>query len=448
MKCSPYFEFQEQEVLNRIKSSIEDPLGLEMKGHALYDIYPERRGNLFSDEVYRLVKARDATLSYAPPKDDEGLSSSSSVPLLPPNHKFSNNDVIMLTLQPQGSGDFYDPRNLPISSDAISVEGRVIATGPTYVDVVLPGGAFESAFGPAPNNEGPSGRGDPKMRLRVDRFFSDVPYTRMVSALTQLTAIPDKKKESSSESGFQKASVDPNDPTPHDNIMMDDVLRETIISTHAFSDPDSILFHDVDACDLQELGRKVAKPPMPESIKLANQALGYIQKNPNIFNSMNRPQLASIGAALTRKLTLIQGPPGSGKTTVASAIGFGFTHQARSVSPHAKVLSCAFSNVGADNLAEGFLKLGLKVIRVGKASAVSEHLWDYTLDAAIDRDPDAQKALQNAARATSQLSKIQARKGKGKRGGESNALSERTAREIATAAVQLSIQVRRTRVYS
>ena len=408
-----------------------------MKGHALYDIYPERRGNLYSDEVYRLVKARDATLSYAPP-EGEG-DSPSPLPLLPPNHKFSNNDVIMMTLQPQGSGDFYDPRNLPISSDAISVEGRVIATGPTYVDVVLPGGAFEAAFGPAPNNEGPSGRGDPRMRLRVDRFFSDIPYTRMVSALTELTAIQDRQKESS-ENGFQKAVVGPNDPSPHDNIMMDDVLREVIISTHAFSDPDSILFHDVDACDLQELGRKVAKPPMADSVKLANQALAYIQKNPNIFNPMNGPQLASIGAALTRKLTLIQGPPGSGKTTVASAIGFGFTHQARSISPHAKVLSCAFSNVGADNLAEGFLKLGLKVVRVGKPSAVSEHLWDYTLDAAIDRDPDAQKALQNAARATSQLAKIQARRGKGETNA-SNSISERTAREIATAAVQLSIQV-------
>ena len=155
---------------------------------------------------------------------------------------------------------------------------------------------------------------------------------------------------------------------------MDELLKETIISSHAFTDPTSPLFHDVDAFDLQHLNNLVSKPPMPNSVKLANQALSYIQKNPHsIFNPMNEPQLAAIGAALTQKLTIIQAPPGSGKTSTAGAIGFGFTHQYRSLSPNnAKVLACAFSNVGADSLAEGFLKLGLKVIRVGKASAVSE----------------------------------------------------------------------------
>jgi ATP-dependent Zn protease len=178
---------------------------------------------------------------------------------------------------------------------------------------------------------------------------------------------------------------------------------------------------------------------VPTSVKLANQALAYIQKNPDaIFNTMNGPQLAVIGAALTRKLTLIQGPPGTGKTSTAGAIGFGFAHQCRSISPNAKVLACAFSNVGADNLAEGFLKLGLKVVRVGRASAVTKNIWDHTLDAAIDRDPDAQKALQNAAHATAQLTKLKRKNGKTSK---SN-LSDRTVQDIATAAVKQSIKVR------
>jgi hypothetical protein len=58
------------------------------------------------------------------------------------------------------------------------------------------------------------------------------------------------------------------------------------------------------------------------------------------------------------------------------------------------VLACAFSNVGADNLAEAMIRLGLKVVRVGKPSAVSEVLWDCTLDAAIGRDEAAQKATE------------------------------------------------------
>ena len=206
---------------------------------------------------------------------------------------------------------------------------------------------------------------------------------------------------------------------------------------------------------------------MPTSTKLANEALKYIQQNPHgIFNKMNGPQLAAVGAALTRKLTLIQGrldipletsvpftfyavepnirvsssvgPPGTGKTTTASAIGFGFTHQCRSLSPNSKVLACAFSNVGADNLAEGFLKLGLKVVRVGKPSAVSEHLWDITVEAAIDKDPDAQKALNSAAKATALLADF---KRKSKKDKKSNMLSERMVQDAATAAVKESIRV-------
>jgi FixJ family two-component response regulator len=89
-------------------------------------------------------------------------------------------------------------------------------------------------------------------------------------------------------------------------------------------------------------------------------------------------------------------------------------------------------------LAEGFLRLGLKIVRVGKPSAVSENLWDYTLDAAIDRDPEAQKAMKNAARATAHLAKLQSRKS----GSMNGMISERAAKDIATAAVKASIKVR------
>jgi hypothetical protein len=432
-------------------------------------MYPERRGNLFSDEIYRLVKAKDATTSIVSNTIDKATTTTTPGLLLPPNSKFSNNDVIMVTVQPLGSGDFFDPQNLPTStSTAVSAEARVVATGPTYIDIAMPSGSFEANFGPAPNNQGPSGKGDPSLRLRADRFFSNVPYNRMVEAVTRISSIPEREAEpkpdpidglyanapksdgeksssrmktKSKDTGSIKSkdtSSGSGSSSPHSKICMDDVLREAIISTHAFTDPSTPLFHEADACDLQSLSRQLSQPPMQSSVKLANQVLTYVQNNPKIFKSLNGPQLAAIGAALTRKMTLIQGPPGTGKTSTASVIGFGFTHQCRSISSHSKVLACAFSNVGADNLAEGFLKLGLKVVRVGKASAVSSNLWDYTLDAAIDRDPDAQKALSNAARATAELMKI--RKDR-KRKTANGVLSERAAQEIATAAVKQSIRM-------
>ena len=127
---------------------------------------------------------------------------------------------------------------------------------------------------------------------------------------------------------------------------------------------------------------------------------------------------------------------------MASGIAFGFVHQCQTISRNTKVLACAFSNVGADNLAEQMVQLGLKVVRIGKASAVSESLWDYTLDAAIDKDPAAQKALQNAAWATSQLTSSKTQR-KGESRSKSSILSERTKREVATIAVKASIEVSR-----
>jgi hypothetical protein len=310
---------------------------------------PQRRGNVYSDEIYRFMKAPDATQ-----------------PTVPSSSRFTVNDVILVTLQPMGTGDFFDPKNLPTNTAAATtVEGRVTATGPTYIDIAIPSGIFEATF----FNEAMSISHDPSsLRLRIDRFFSEIPYKRMVDALMKMSSIPERNDQttkssiggedtSSNKSNNRKAKNNKGNTisnsrdgksrkeepqSPHSAICMDELLREAIISTHAFTDPSTPLFHDVDACDLESLGRLLSKPPMPTSVKLANQVLSYVQANSRngLFKPLNGPQLAAVGAALTRKLTLIQGPPGTGKTSTASVIGFGFTHQCRSISSNAKVLAC------------------------------------------------------------------------------------------------------------
>ncbi len=213
---------------------------MEIAGHALFDLYPERRGNIFSDEVYRLVKSYDATSTYSPVKDQgldrkseneiEKISTKTPTSILPPNHKFSQNDVIMLTLQPDGTGDFFGRNTMPTNiEEAVAIEARVLNTGPYYIDVAIPGGKFESKFGPAPNNKSESGKGNPNMRLRADRFFSNVPFNRMVCALGQLTSIDT------------------------DNLDIDDTIRQTILATFDYNDPSNASFQDPEACNLQEI---------------------------------------------------------------------------------------------------------------------------------------------------------------------------------------------------
>ena len=106
------------------------------------------------------------------------------------------------------------------------------------------------------------------------------------------------------------------------------------------------------------------------------------------------------------------------------------------------MLATAFSNVGADNLAEKFLSLGLKVVRVGKPSGVSETLWKHTLDAAIQRDPNAQQALEDAARVTAKVKKSTTNGSGGRRTNKGSLSAERAKRDAATDAVKASIQVR------
>lgn len=100
------FLAEESIVRDRIDSAAADSMQsllLESTGHALFDMYPERRGNIFSDEVYRLSKSHDATSTYSLNEESEDGERQA----LPQNNKFSQNDVIMLTLQPAGSGDFF-----------------------------------------------------------------------------------------------------------------------------------------------------------------------------------------------------------------------------------------------------------------------------------------------------------------------------------------------------
>lgn len=134
-----------------------------------------------------------------------------------------------MTLQPRGNGDFLGTASLPTNTDAVVVEARILNVGPTYVDVAIPAGKFSTAFGPASNNSGEEGKGDPNMRVRVDRFFSDVPFKRMVAALGQVTSMPERQQEGNEGSGMMYDKR-------VGGFSMDPLLKEAILSTFAIKD--------------------------------------------------------------------------------------------------------------------------------------------------------------------------------------------------------------------
>ena len=101
-------------------------------------------------------------------------------------------------------------------------------------------------------------------------------------------------------------------------------------------------------------------------------------------SDLNPPQRDAVRYALASPdVAIIHGPPGTGKTTTVAE----FIHQA--VERGEKVLSCAPSNAGVDNLVEKVSRLVPDVVRLGHPARVHEDLRRYTLDYRVENDPTA-----------------------------------------------------------
>ncbi len=96
----------------------------------------------------------------------------------------------------------------------------------------------------------------------------------------------------------------------------------------------------------------------------------------------NESQRRAIEFAMSaRDIAIIHGPPGTGKTTTVVEL------IRQSVLRGAKVLACAPSNTGADNLLEKLVASRVRVVRIGHPARVQEELQSYTLDALVESDP-------------------------------------------------------------
>lgn len=96
----------------------------------------------------------------------------------------------------------------------------------------------------------------------------------------------------------------------------------------------------------------------------------------------NESQKQAIQFAMSaRDIAIIHGPPGTGKTTTVVEL----IRQA--VMRGSKVLACAPSNTGVDNLLEKLIANRIQVVRIGHPARVQEELQAFTLDALVEADP-------------------------------------------------------------
>lgn len=89
-------------------------------------------------------------------------------------------------------------------------------------------------------------------------------------------------------------------------------------------------------------------------------------------------QKLAVRRALSRELSLILGPPGTGKTrTLAELVR-------QAVARGERVLVTAASHTAVDNLAERLVLHGVRLVRLGHPARVSEKMEAHTLDALIE----------------------------------------------------------------
>ena len=148
---------------------------------------------------------------------------------------------------------------------------------------------------------------------------------------------------------------------------------------------------------------------------LAPEMGGAKQIRVPLPRGMNEAQRLATESALSSRLTLIHGPPGTGKTHTAVRILESWAKQ-----DLGSVLAVADSNVAVDNLLEGLLERGVRAVRIGQPVKVRENLREATMDARMERH-DLNRDLVEEIDRNEKLS----RKIKGMRGGKEKGLAHR-----------------------
>ena len=97
---------------------------------------------------------------------------------------------------------------------------------------------------------------------------------------------------------------------------------------------------------------------------------------------LNSSQQKAVCASLEQRLTLIHGPPGTGKTHVACEI---VQQQLIRDREHNSILVVAETNLAVDNLCEKLMSLGVRVVRIGKLDHIAPPVRSISLEGQIEK---------------------------------------------------------------
>jgi ATP-dependent RNA/DNA helicase IGHMBP2 len=117
--------------------------------------------------------------------------------------------------------------------------------------------------------------------------------------------------------------------------------------------------------------------------------------NDNFKNkNLNESQQQAVAAITQNKhITIVHGPPGTGKTTTLIEAIVQLTQQ------HEKIVVSAPSNTAVDNIAKGLIKQGLQVLRVGNTSKVDAEIFNHTPEGKLNNSKQQKEIKQLKIRA-------------------------------------------------
>ena len=151
-----------------------------------------------------------------------------------------------------------------------------------------------------------------------------------------------------------------------------------------------LLFDDTTYQEMEKALKKVMNANKDRLAELRDILIGKLESKSDVFvqtpniSNLNTSQNTAVQAiASSLDVTIIHGPPGTGKTTT-------LVHAVKKlVERENTILMTAPSNTAVDLLTERLASQGLRVVRVGNVSRVDETIIRHTLDMQLSEHPES-----------------------------------------------------------